>query len=281
MSLKSEIIERAIQYSYQERTQGDDCYQQKSYVEALKKYASSLESFVRAMSMVTGDNKYYEAEVEVIYLLELSDIIRRVVRCYMRKGEEKKCFFFLKQLQDIYEVLGENQRCLKEDALEIYENLGSEIGQYFSGELGQTTTALLQKISELSATSSGMKEIEGDDPSCQRLRRAFDEYCSLVIGFLLSRKVEKTRSLKTKSSGGCFIATAAYSTSTHPDLDTFRNFRDQKLLTNPVGQGLVSLYYKIGPSIAKYLKKQPAIKSFVRHQLGHLAQLMRSQGIKN
>jgi hypothetical protein len=76
-------------------------------------------------------------------------------------------------------------------------------------------------------------------------------------------------------SSGCFIATAAYSTSTHTDLDTFRNFRDEKLLTNPVGKQLVNIYYQISPSIAKYVEKQPAIKSFVRKQLERLAESMR------
>ena len=79
-----------------------------------------------------------------------------------------------------------------------------------------------------------------------------------------------------KSSDSCFIATAAYSTSTHPDIETFRNFRDEKLLTNPVGKQLVNLYYKISPSIAQYVEKQPALKSFVRYQLERLAQRMRN-----
>ena len=84
-----------------------------------------------------------------------------------------------------------------------------------------------------------------------------------------------------ESKPGCFIATAAYSTSTHPDLDTFRNFRDEKLLTNPVGKQLVNLYYQISPSIAQYLEKQPTIKSFVKHRLERLAQWMRNQRVKN
>ncbi|HEY9692286.1 MAG TPA: CFI-box-CTERM domain-containing protein [Oculatellaceae cyanobacterium] len=67
----------------------------------------------------------------------------------------------------------------------------------------------------------------------------------------------------TDNSCSCFIATAAYSTSVHPDLDTFREFRDQKLMRNYLGKILVSLYYKISPAIAKYIEKQPSSQKTV------------------
>ncbi len=73
----------------------------------------------------------------------------------------------------------------------------------------------------------------------------------------------------------CFIATAAYSTSIHPDLDTFRSFRDKKLLPNPFGKRLVSIYYKVSPSIARYIDQQPTIKKPLKYHLSHLANWMR------
>ena len=105
------------------------------------------------------------------------------------------------------------------------------------------------------------------DETFKKIGENFNNICELNICLLPSR---------SSGSGGCFIATAAYSTTTHPDLETFRNFRDEKLLTNPVGKQLVSLYYQISPSIAQYVEKQPAIKSFVRYQLERLAQWMRN-----
>jgi len=85
-----------------------------------------------------------------------------------------------------------------------------------------------------------------------------------------------SNSSSSSSDKSCFIATAAYSTPHHPDLDIFRNFRDEKLLTNTLGKRLVNLYYQISPSIAKYVEKQPAIKNFLRQQLGRLAAWMRT-----
>jgi hypothetical protein len=81
----------------------------------------------------------------------------------------------------------------------------------------------------------------------------------------------------SSDSGGCFIATAAYSTSVHPDLDTFREFRDRKLLTNPMGKIAVSLYYRISPALAKYIAKQPSLKKFLKARLESLAKWMRNQ----
>ncbi|MCL1467298.1 CFI-box-CTERM domain-containing protein [Argonema galeatum] len=115
-------------------------------------------------------------------------------------------------------------------------------------------------------------EIKSDEPldSLKKIRVALSIASSTQISL-----TQLETEIQSLTKYGCFIATAAYSTPTHPDLDTFRNFRDEKLLTNPVGKRLVNFYYQISPSIAQYVEKQPAIKSFVRHQLERLAKRIR------
>jgi subtilisin family serine protease len=57
------------------------------------------------------------------------------------------------------------------------------------------------------------------------------------------------------SGGGCFITTAtANETET---LDSLRRFRDDSMKTTPVGKGLVGLYYRISPPIARTLDRHP------------------------
>lgn len=85
--------------------------------------------------------------------------------------------------------------------------------------------------------------------------------------------------LSLEDSGGCFVATAAYSSSNHPDLDTFRKFRDRILLTNPFGRLFVSLYYQIGPQLAQYVNGSLYLKNIVRFLLEKLASFMRSRQI--
>ncbi len=66
-------------------------------------------------------------------------------------------------------------------------------------------------------------------------------------------------------------------TAKHPDLDTFRYFRDRKLLTHPFGKFLVSIYYQFSPSIASYIEKKPRLRQFIREQLTLIAQWLRKE----
>ena len=67
-----------------------------------------------------------------------------------------------------------------------------------------------------------------------------------------------------KREGGCFIATAAYGTPMAGEIQVLRDFRDQYLLTNPVGEVLVELYYNTSPPIADFIAEHPALKQVVR-----------------
>ena len=64
--------------------------------------------------------------------------------------------------------------------------------------------------------------------------------------------------------GGCFIATAAYGTTMAEEIEILREFRDEFLLTNPVGQVLVNFYYRISPPIADFITEHPSLKPVVR-----------------
>jgi len=62
----------------------------------------------------------------------------------------------------------------------------------------------------------------------------------------------------------CFIATAAYGTPMAVEIEILREFRDEYLLTNPLGQALVDFYYKVSPPIAKFITEHPSLKPIVR-----------------
>jgi 3D (Asp-Asp-Asp) domain-containing protein len=64
--------------------------------------------------------------------------------------------------------------------------------------------------------------------------------------------------------GYCFIAAAAYGTTMAKQVQTLRAFRDQYLLTNPLGQAFVNLYYKLSPPVAKFITDHPSLKPLVR-----------------
>jgi hypothetical protein len=62
----------------------------------------------------------------------------------------------------------------------------------------------------------------------------------------------------------CFIATAAYGTPMAEEIEILRQFRDEYLLTNPVGQAFVDLYYSVSPPIAEFITEHPSLKPIVR-----------------
>jgi len=62
----------------------------------------------------------------------------------------------------------------------------------------------------------------------------------------------------------CFIATAAYGTPMAEEIQILRELRDEYLLTNPLGQALVGVYYRVSPPIAEFITAHPSLKPVVR-----------------
>ena len=66
------------------------------------------------------------------------------------------------------------------------------------------------------------------------------------------------------TTGGCFIATAAYGTPMTEQIQTLREFRDEYLLINTIGQAFVDFYYRVSPPIAEFITEHPTLKPTVR-----------------
>lgn len=59
----------------------------------------------------------------------------------------------------------------------------------------------------------------------------------------------------------CFIATATFGSEMAPEVQTFRRFRNEFLLTNSVGRFLVKGYYKFGPEAAEWVSHSEALRT--------------------
>jgi len=62
----------------------------------------------------------------------------------------------------------------------------------------------------------------------------------------------------------CFIATAAYGSYLDPHVQILRDFRDEVLLKNRVGQILVDYYYEYSPPIAAKISEHEGLKAATR-----------------
>jgi hypothetical protein len=90
--------------------------------------------------------------------------------------------------------------------------------------------------------------------------RMFGEKLVLTIGFDAGRDATLTVTVPEV----CFIATAAYGTPMAEEIQVLREFRDEYLLINPLGQALVDIYYGVSPPVAEFITEHPSLKPVVR-----------------
>lgn len=65
----------------------------------------------------------------------------------------------------------------------------------------------------------------------------------------------------------CFIATAAFGSIMAPEVQSFRDFRNEYLLTNSLGRAFVKFYYKHSPFYANMIAESELAKGIVRAAL--------------
>jgi len=74
------------------------------------------------------------------------------------------------------------------------------------------------------------------------------------------------------AKSGCFIATAAYGTPQAPQIDVLRQFRDERLMTDPFGRACVKGYYTLSPPIAEVVSMSETLRKAVRALIAPLVQ---------
>ena len=78
---------------------------------------------------------------------------------------------------------------------------------------------------------------------------------------------QTAKTLAVSTPSPCFIATAAYGTPLHEDIDVLRAFRDEYLMTNSLGRTFVEIYYAASPPIADVIRENEGLRTAVREGL--------------
>ncbi len=182
--------------------------------------------------------------------------------CNLAKSCEDKVIkaYIFEKIYIVVECLGTYQKFLNRDDLETYDAL----------QKGQDVRKISIDIYATQLEQLKQKTKDEVDSGFDLLRESLASISSLDI---FPVKLEESK--RETQSSSCFIATAAYATSEHPDLDTFRHFRDQFLLTNSGGRLAVNIYYRVGPHLATFVKSTPLVQQNVRRSLEFLAQKIR------
>jgi|SanBayMetagenome_1026888.scaffolds.fasta_scaffold05307_1 hypothetical protein len=243
---------------YKERD--DDAQALKNYISAFEAYAiyARLKSQIIAVSVAISTQDVNPNNARIVFsqtLFELFNLLYLISGFYNSNSIVK--VYLQSKLVQIAEQLDEYEPVFDEQELNRYGNIKD-----YAKSVKSTVIQNQEKLDNLQPIK------EESDESLKTIRKALSEISS-----------EKICPFSLESSGGCFIATAAYSTSIHPDLDTFRQFRDRSLLTNPWGRLFVSVYYQVGPQIAQYVNRSLYAKKMVRFLLENLASFMRSRQI--
>jgi hypothetical protein len=157
--------------------------------------------------------------------------------------------------------------------------LGQVIDLDFTGEFEGNATVCFPYDEDL---------VEGNEEDLQLLHRndgetewqnittTIDTVLNVICGTITSfsefavAEPESTTTSSSGSSGGCFIATAAYGSYMEPHVMTLRHFRDSFLLTNKPGRIFVAAYYKYSPPIADFIAQHDTLRSVTRVGLAPL-----------
>lgn len=74
----------------------------------------------------------------------------------------------------------------------------------------------------------------------------------------------KTAARTFSTVSPCFIASAAYGSPLAAEIAPLRRFRDRYLLSHAPGRALVSTYYRVGPTLADYVRASPWLTATTR-----------------
>jgi hypothetical protein len=229
-------------------------YEKDDYQQALKDFAISFESYIELCALTERAGKtFYKEDEKMSCLSTLGSYLAFIINSFVKIDKPNEAGYLTLKFKALVRTLSQNESNLTVDDLE---------------SLGRFKKNLISFKDSLGEDLEVHKDLVSNDTEFSMIQSSLNKICRLKVCPL-----EPSNS--SSSSDSCFIATAAYQTSSHADLDTFREFRDRRLLPTYLGRQLVVIYYRLGPKAATIVAINSSIQRRVRKALEVTAILMR------
>ncbi len=85
----------------------------------------------------------------------------------------------------------------------------------------------------------------------------------------------------TKSSGGCYVATAVYGSYDCPQVWTLRRFRDFTLAKTWYGRAFIRTYYAVSPTLVKWFGNTGWFKGLWQGKLDRMVARLQARGVES
>ena len=83
---------------------------------------------------------------------------------------------------------------------------------------------------------------------------------------------------ESASKGGCYIATAVYSTYDCPQVWTLRRYRDNTLAETWYGRIFITLYYAVSPILVKWFGEMKWFRKLWKSRLDNMVERLHDEG---
>lgn len=97
----------------------------------------------------------------------------------------------------------------------------------------------------------------------------------------LQQRLLSEESSRSRSSGGCYVATCVYGSYDCPQVWTLRRFRDNTLATTWYGRAFIHIYYAVSPTLVKWFGHTHWFKRIWRVTLDTLVNNLQLAGVKD
>jgi len=138
-----------------------------------------------------------------------------------------------------------------------------KFGGFFAGVLG-VGPAPEKRDSGVTVTLRFVASVNSEIADIRALLDAGQGALNAKVAEVVEQAEVGTEVLEWLLGEECFIATAAYGTSTAAEIDVLRTFRDEVLRQSPAGRDYIGFYYAASPPVAAFIARHEAVRALVR-----------------